>query len=101
MTSITIHNLDKEIMSKIHANAMEHGHSVEEEVRQMLSSALANSTDTPTQNSSVQGGSETENWMDQMEELGVLDRAKNRNRDFTPGERDPGMLKAFFSERHG
>ena len=79
---------------------MEHGHSVEEKRRQILNSTLGNSSDIPNQDDNARDRSKTENWLNELEELGILDRAKNRSKDFTSGERDTEMLKEFFSERH-
>lgn len=73
---------------------------MEEKRRQILNPTLENSSDLPIQDDSTRGCSKTENWLDELEELGVLKRAKNRIKDFTPGERDTEMLKEFFSERH-
>ena len=40
MASMTIHNLDDDIKQRLHIQAAEHGHSMEEEARAILRAAL-------------------------------------------------------------
>ncbi|AFT69950.1 Plasmid stability protein-like protein [Alloalcanivorax dieselolei B5] len=46
MASITIRNLDDELKARLRLSAAEHGHSMEEEVRQILHRALEPGSDT-------------------------------------------------------
>jgi len=48
MASITIRNLDESLKRKLRVRAAQHGRSMEEEVRQILRSALAEKARKPT-----------------------------------------------------
>lgn len=50
MGSITIRNLDDRVKRKLRVRAARHGRSMEEEVRQILGSALAETAPAPPQN---------------------------------------------------
>lgn len=46
MASITVRNLDEELKARLRVRAADHRHSVEEEVREILRTALAEPDDT-------------------------------------------------------
>jgi plasmid stability protein len=48
MASITIRNLEEGLKSKLRVRAARHGRSMEEEIRQILRTALAEKTRPPT-----------------------------------------------------
>ena len=100
MTSITSHDLDQDLETKLRVLTVQYGHSVEDDARQILHRAIGNESLAFTNEIDIKDKSETEKWLEETEELGVLVQATDRSKRFTPGERDPGMLKRLLSDRH-
>ena len=121
MASITVRGLEEEVKTAIRVRAAEHGHSMEEEARQILRSAVGCENNristgsrkkiskpngkgeiTEQTNSHAKVGAEktdTEKWLDELEQSGVLVRAITRSRNFSPGDLCPGALERFLTER--
>ena len=116
MASITVRKLEDEVKTALRLRAAEHGNSMEEEARQILRSAVGYENIRSSRVKSSKSNSErkhsdqsnaktvvkkteTEKWLDELEQRGVLERAKDRSRNFSPGEPCPGALNRFLAER--
>ena len=95
MASITVRNLEDSVKKKLRMRAAKHGHSMEEEVRQILRAAVGQERTVPQNDKEL---SATEARLPELEKRGVLVRG-DPDKHFKPGKPDPGALKQFLKDR--
>ena len=95
MASITVRKLEDNVKKKLRIIAAENGHSMEEEVRQILRSAV--NREAPVVRSEKEL-SQTELRLLKFEKRGVLVRG-DPDKLFSPGKPDAGALRQFLEER--
>lgn len=100
MASVTIRKLEKELKSKIRDQAKANGHSMEEEIRCILTSVLdQKSTESAQSIENIPSNLSLEERLIELEKRGLWTKAKTPKKPFTAGEPVPGALERFLSER--
>ena len=101
MASITVRKLDDGLKEKLKIRAAVNGHSMEEEARRILRSALyENPTDSvQNENKDFSNMSEEERLIE-LEKQGIWKRATDLDKRFKAGKHIPGALERFLADRN-
>ena len=101
LASITIRKLDDAIKEKLKIRAATNSHSMEEEARRILRSALDEKTTDSVQNENNDFSKMSEDErLIELEKQGIWKRAEDPNVRVTARKRIPGALERFLADRN-